>query len=155
VFLNKCYFYCTLSRQAEFPNYPKFCLSEIVSAPFISDNRGSTVIGYLNAKYKFLITDNLHFPLMALESRKDLLGDEVHGVTEPEGEATNDKGTGNIDLLLCEFFSLWENKRPSEGPKGRVVSCCGQLLDSRMTKVCLCLSLSLSLSFSIHLYMYV
>ena len=43
MFLNKCYFYCTLSRQAEFPNYPKYCLSEIGSALFISDNRGSTV----------------------------------------------------------------------------------------------------------------
>jgi hypothetical protein len=43
VFLNKCYFYCALSRQAEFPNYPKFCLSEIGSVPVISHNRGSTV----------------------------------------------------------------------------------------------------------------
>jgi hypothetical protein len=43
VFLNKCYFYCTLSWRAEFPNYPKYCLSEIGSAHFISDNRGSTV----------------------------------------------------------------------------------------------------------------
>jgi hypothetical protein len=47
VFLSKCYFYCTLSRQAEFPNYPKYCLSEIGSAPFISDNRGSTVYIYI------------------------------------------------------------------------------------------------------------
>jgi hypothetical protein len=44
VFLRECYFYCTLSREAEFPNYPKYCLSEIGSAPFISDNRGSTVL---------------------------------------------------------------------------------------------------------------
>jgi hypothetical protein len=42
--MSKCYLYCTLSRQAEFPNYPKFCLSEIGSAPLISDNRGSTVV---------------------------------------------------------------------------------------------------------------
>ena len=41
--MNICYFYCTLLRQAEFPNYPKFCISEIGSVPFISDNRGSTV----------------------------------------------------------------------------------------------------------------
>jgi hypothetical protein len=43
VFLSKFYFYCTLSRQAEFPNYPKYCLSETRSAPFISDNWGCTV----------------------------------------------------------------------------------------------------------------
>jgi hypothetical protein len=42
----KFYFHCTLSRQAEFPNYPKYCLSEIGSAPFISHNRGSTVLQY-------------------------------------------------------------------------------------------------------------
>jgi hypothetical protein len=41
--MNICYLYCILS-QAEFPNYPKFCLSEIGPASFISDNRGSTVI---------------------------------------------------------------------------------------------------------------
>jgi hypothetical protein len=46
VFLNKCYFYCILSRQAEFPNYPKIYLSEIGSAPFISVNVGSTVFLY-------------------------------------------------------------------------------------------------------------
>jgi hypothetical protein len=48
--MNKCYLYCTLSRQAEFPNYPKFCVSEIGSAPFISDNRGST---YVDMKHTF------------------------------------------------------------------------------------------------------
>ena len=36
-----------LSREAEFPNYPKFCLSEFGSAPFISDNRGSSLYSFL------------------------------------------------------------------------------------------------------------
>jgi hypothetical protein len=48
MFLNKCYFYCTLSRQTEFWNYPKLCLSEIGSAPFISDNQRSTVFAIKN-----------------------------------------------------------------------------------------------------------
>ena len=38
-----------LITSTEFPNYPKYCLSEIESAPFISDNRGSTVYTRFNA----------------------------------------------------------------------------------------------------------
>jgi hypothetical protein len=41
--MNICYLYCTLSREAEFSNYPKFCLSEIGSVSVISHNRVSTV----------------------------------------------------------------------------------------------------------------
>ena len=60
MFLNKCYFYCALTRQAEFPNYPKFCLSEIGSAPFISHNRGSTVVVLIPEFSNYLYVVFLH-----------------------------------------------------------------------------------------------
>ena len=93
MFLNKCYFYCTLSRQAEVLNYPKYCLSEIGPAPFISDNRGSTV-------YSSAVCDKI------VSVKNECLGDKGVGCRSMTYvvSAACCVAFHNVSLMVCSIY---------------------------------------------------